>query len=80
MVQVLIEEGKCSPFKFFFWEEPLNPSLSAGECLNRLPRKQLLFKQIMYSIFVNQDDGRFWTRSQKAGKWSLSNIKYVCNS
>ena len=30
-------------------------------------------------LYTNQEDGGFWTESQEAENWSLSNIQSVCN-
>ena len=60
-VKIPLEVEKFSPFRFFFWREPLNPSLPSERTFKHLPRKWLLFKQISHGSLCKSR--RWWVLS-----------------
>ena len=71
MVQIQLEEDKFSPFRLFFWREPLNPSVPLERTFKSpsLEEAALYLNQV-WALYVNQEDGGFLTWSQEEEKWS----------
>ena len=60
VVQIPLEEEKCSPFRFFFWREPLNFLLPL-ERMFKSPSKEAasLYTNQVWVLYLNQEDDWF---------------------
>ena len=70
---------KFSPFRFFFWREPLNPSLPLGRTF-KSPSQEGLFTRIRYGLFTRikkMVGSEHSLKRQK--KWSSRNTQCLCN-
>ena len=59
-VQIPLEEEKFSPFGFFFWREPLNPSLPSERTFKSPSwEAAALYVNQVRALYANQEDGGF---------------------